>query len=76
MQQQSSQSSSTFSSNPQDITAWIKGVRDPVTLSHVAREVFGQIETLDSAQRQQIYTQLQNDVKFQNAMGNLSPQTA
>lgn len=76
MNQQTSQSSSSFSSNPQDITSWIKGVRDPVTLSHVAREVFGQIETLDTDAKQQIYGQLRNDVKFQNSMENLATQTA
>ena len=78
MQSQSSGQGSamSFGSDPNQITQWLKGVRDPTILSHVAREVFGQIETLDQGERQQVYTQLRNDVKFNNAITNLNPQTA
>jgi hypothetical protein len=75
MQSQSSQPTPT-GDKTQEISSWLKGQKDPTVLSHIAREVFGQIETLDSNERQQVYSQLRNDVKFQNSMTNFSPQTA
>lgn len=75
MNQQSQAQSQTLHS-VQDITSWIKGVKDPTTLSTIAREVFGQIDTLDSGQRDQVYSQLRNDARFNNSMSNFSPQTA
>lgn len=61
--------------NTGNISSWIKATKDPQVLAHIAREVFTEINNLNQTERDRVFSTLRNDVKFQNVVDQLSPQT-